>query len=428
MNRDIGLTEYLNEGQLTTNFPLAFETNRLDNFAIRLHNIRMWIARDSEALIRQFSKQFPAVFVTGARQVGKTSILTHLFPENSYVTLDDPDKAAFAENAPSDFLHSLAYPVIIDEAQYAPGLFRHIKIIIDKLKKKGQFFITGSQNFNLMQNITESLAGRTGIINLHPLSANELTKAGIMPSLEEYISAGGFPALYGDKDVVRQQWYPSYIATYLERDVRNILHVGNLRDFNRFLRAAAIRTGQTLSLSDLSRDVGVAPNTIKSWLSVLQASNIIHLLEPYFANRGKRLVKSPKLYFLDTGLAAHMMGLYTWDEIVKSPLAGALWETYAFNQIYRHLLSQGIGNPPLYYWRTKDGAEVDFIIEKGGRFIAVEAKLTGAIGTNALKGFKAFQEYYGEGSLIRGLVICKIKEDFPLGTEITASNGIMIDF
>lgn len=388
----------------------------------------MWITRDTEGLIRQFSRQFPVIFITGARQVGKTSILTHLFPRYSYITLDDPAKASEAENAPADFLGSLKYPAIIDEAQYVPGLFRHIKIITDKTKKKGQFFITGSQNFSLMQNLTESLAGRCGIINLQPLSANELIKSKQMPSIEEYISTGGFPALYADKKIVHRHWYPSYITTYLERDVRNIINIGNLRDFNRFLRASAARTGQTLSLSDLARDVGVSPNTIKSWISVLQASHIIYLLEPYHRSIGKRLVKSPKLYFLDTGLAAHLIGLYSWSEISKSHSAGALWETYAFNQIYRSLLSHGIGNPPLFFWRTKDGREVDFVIEKGGRFIAFEAKLTGSPGSEALKGFTSIKEYYGRDSLMKGFVICKIKESFSIAKDIKAVNGIAIEW
>jgi hypothetical protein len=386
----------------------------------------MWITRNAEPVIRQFAGQFPVVFVTGARQVGKTSILTHLFPEYSYVTLDDPAKASEAENSPSEFLRSLPYPVIIDEAQYAPGLFRHIKLIVDQSKKKGQFFITGSQSFSLMQNLSESLAGRCGIVSLQPLSARELFDARRMPAPEDYISAGGFPALYAGTAGESRFWYPSYVATYLERDVRNILHVGNLRDFNRFLRAAAIRTSQTLSLSDLSRDVGVAPNTIKAWLSVLEASHIISLLEPYHRSMGKRLVKAPKLYFLDTGLASHLMGLSSWKEIEKSHLAGALWETYAFNQIYRALLSRGSTNPPLYYWRTKDGQEMDFLIDKGGRFIAIEAKLTGAPGPDALKGFQALKEYYGDDAVIKGLVVCRVKDDFSMAKNARAVNGIKI--
>lgn len=388
----------------------------------------MWIKRDAERLIRQFGRQFPVVFVAGARQVGKTSILRHLFPDYAYVTLDDPARAAEAENAPSDFLGSLSYPAIIDEAQYVPGLFRQIKISVDRAKEKGRFFLTGSQNLTLMQNLTESLAGRCGIISLQPLSAGELRNVHEMPAVEEYIVTGGYPPLYAEKGIDRRYWYSSYIATYLERDVRNIMNVGNLRDFNRFLRAAAFRTAQTLSLSDLSRDVGVSPNTIKAWISVLQASHMICLLEPYYRSIGKRLVKSPKLYFLDTGLAAHLTGLFSSQEMMSSPLAGALWETYAFNQIYRHLLLQGISNPPLYFWRTKDGQEVDFLVEKGGQFIALEAKLTGSPRPEMLRGLKALQDYYGGDALLKAFVICKIKEEFSLGKGIKAINGTALDF
>jgi len=388
----------------------------------------MWIKRDAENLIGELGKQFPVVFVTGARQVGKTSILTHLFPDLSYITLDDPARAAEAINAPQDFIDALKLPAIIDEAQYAPDLFRHIKLTVDKSKKKGQFFITGSQSFPLMQNLSESLAGRCGIVSLQPLSARELEQGSKLSSVEDYISTGGFPALYALKDTNRQHWYPSYISTYLERDVRNIMHVGSLRDFNRFLRAAAIRTAQTLSFADLARDVGVAPNTIKAWISVLEASHMIHLLEPYHRSIGKRLVKSPKLYFLDTGLAANLMGLYSWQDIANSPMAGALWETYAFSQIQRHLLAQGINNPPLYYWRTKDGREVDFIIEKGGQFIAFEAKLTGAPTLDAAKGFNYFRNYYGDDSVLKEYVICRVKKDHAIGKHIRAINGLQLDF
>lgn len=387
----------------------------------------MWIKRASEGLIRDFGKQFPVVFVTGARQVGKTSILTRLFPNISYVTLDDPARAAEAINAPQDFLSSLKYPAIIDEAQYAPVLFRHIKLIVDREKKKGQFFITGSQSFPLMQNLSESLAGRCGIVNLQPLSAHELNRVNMITSVEDYISIGGYPALYAEKNINRQHWYPSYISTYLERDVRNIMHVGSLRDFNRFLRAAAARTAQTLSLADLSRDVGVAPNTIKAWISVLEASHMIYLLEPYHRSLGKRLVKSPKLYFLDTGLASNLMGLYSWQAIANSPMAGALWETYAFNQIYRHLLSHGLNNPPLYYWRTKDGREIDFIVDRGGQFIALEAKLTGAPGLDTAKGFDYFKDYYGEDALLKEYVICRVKKDHAIGKRIKAINGVTLE-
>jgi hypothetical protein len=391
----------------------------------------MWIKRDAEDLIRELGRQFPVVFVTGARQVGKTSILTHLSPDFppglSYVTLDDPAMAEEAINAPQDFIASLKLPAIIDEAQYAPELFRYIKLAVDKARLRGQFFITGSQSFPLMQNLSESLAGRCAIVNLQPLSAHELARGNLLTSIGDYISAGGFPGIYADSGIDRQHWYPAYISTYLERDVRNIMHVGSLRDFNRFLRAAAIRTAQTLSFADLSRDVGVSPNTIKAWISVLEASHMIHLLEPYHRNIGKRLVKSPKLYFLDTGLAANLMGLYSWHEIVGSPMAGALWETYAFTQIQRRLLSRGMNNPPLYYWRTKDGREVDFIVEKGGRFIAIEAKMTEVPTLNAAKGFNHFKDYYGVDAVIEEYIICRVRKDHAIGKGVKAITGVDIE-
>ncbi|WP_420265676.1 ATP-binding protein [Candidatus Magnetominusculus dajiuhuensis] len=387
----------------------------------------MWIKRDAEDLIRGLGNQFPVVFVTGARQVGKTSILTHLFPDFAYVTLDDPAMAEEAVNAPQDFLNSLKLPSIIDEAQYAPELFRHIKLIVDKAKLRGQFFLTGSQSFPLMQNLSESLSGRSAIVNLQPLSAHELSNAGLLTSIGDYISAGGFPALYADNGIDRKYWYPSYISTYLERDVRNIMHVGSLRDFNRFLRAAAVRTAQTLSFADLSRDVGVSPNTIKVWISVLEASHIIYLLEPYHRSLGKRLVKSPKLFFLDTGLAAHLMGLYSWHEITNSHMSGALWETYAFNQIQRRLLSQGINNPPIYYWRTKGGREVDFIVEKGGRFINIEAKMTGSPTSDTAKGFSHFKDYYGADAVLKEFIICRVSKDYAIGKGVKAITGVDIE-
>ncbi|MCX8069545.1 MAG: DUF4143 domain-containing protein, partial [Thermodesulfovibrionales bacterium] len=221
---------------------------------------------------------------------------------------------------------------------------------------------------------------------------------------------------------------PSYISTYIERDVRNIIQIGNLRDFNRFIRAIAIRTAQNLSFADISRDVGVSPNTIKSWVSVLEASNIIYLLEPYYRNLGKRLVKSPKIYFLDTGLCAYLMGLYTWQDIINSPMAGAIWESYVFNQIFRHLLSQGNINPPLYYWRTKEGYEIDFIVEKGGQFITFEAKLSDSQDISFTKGMKHFKNYYGADSIIKAYLLSRVKRDYTLSNGIRAINGLQFDF
>ncbi|HOK01725.1 MAG TPA: ATP-binding protein [Spirochaetota bacterium] len=384
----------------------------------------MWITRQIEYIIPKYLREFPVLLITGARQVGKTSLLKKLFPDYQYITLDDPIVAARVENSPEDFFASLKTPVIIDEAQYAPSIFRYIKIIVDKSGKKGQFLITGSQIFSLMQNLSESLAGRCGVINLHTLSMEEIKQSIPAVSLGKYIERGGFPALHSGEITEANIWYSSYISTYIERDVRNILSVSNLRDFTRFMRILSLRTGQILSLSGIANDVGVAPNTVKSWLSVLQASGHIYLLEPYYNNMGKRIAKTPKIYFCDTGLALHLMGITSWDEVEKTPIAGAIWETYIFNQIHRYYINRGINNPPLWFWRSQSGHEVDFLIEKGGKFIAIESKLTGSPDAGDYKNFYYLQNFYGKESFLKGIVACKVRESYPLEKNITAQNFI----
>ena len=389
---------------------------------MQLQNIRMWIARNIDRLIRTFHREFSALIITGARQTGKTSILRHIFPEASYVSLDDPDQAANAENSPKEFLENLKTPAIIDEAQYAPSLFRFLKIHIDRSKKKGLYLLTGSQQFSLMKNVSESLAGRCGVIHLYTLAAGELQAAIPSIKIEEIILKGGYPELYSGKHGDGKHWFPSYLSTYLERDVRNTINIAHLRDFNLFMRALALRTGQVLSLSGLARDVGVAPNTIKSWLSVLEASQHIYLLSPYHRNIGKRLVKSPKIYFCDTGLAVYLMGLKSWNDVRDSLYAGSIWETFVFNQILKHLVNKGEASPNIWFWRTNIGEEVDFLIEKGGRFIAVESKLTENPSVNDIKGFKALQNYYGENCIIKSILACKVGTSFKLDKETLVSN------
>lgn len=384
----------------------------------------MWIARKLETVLKEYKKQFPIILITGSRQVGKTSILTHVFPGATYISLDDPQHAANADNFPEDFLKGLQTPAIIDEAHYAPGIFRYLKILIDKLKTKGMYFITGSQLFPLMHNVTESLAGRCGIIHLHTLTAKEIFGAYRTIDLEDFIVKGGFPALHSDETLNYLYWYPSYVTTYLERDVRNIVNITSLRDFNRFIRALAIRTGQLLSLSHIAGDVGVSPNTVKSWLSILQTSGHVYLLEPYHRNIGKRLVKSPKIYFCDTGLAVHLMGINNWQELQRSPNAGAIWETYVFNQIYKYFLNKGQTNPNLWFWRTNTGDEVDFLIEKGSQFHAVECKLTANPGKNDIKGLMALRKYYGDESVLKSILACKVAVPFMYSREISVSNFI----
>ena len=398
----------------------------LDIFAIALQNIRMWIERIYEDTLNKLTEQFPAVVLTGARQVGKTALVRELFPDYGYVTLDLPAVAEQAEKSPETFLKTQKTPLIIDEVQYAPSIFRHIKSRVDRDKSPGQFILTGSRNFLLMQGVSESLAGRTGVLNMMNLSYREALGADADLAGETYLFRGGFPELYARSDLDPHFWHTAYLSTYLERDVRNILNVGSLRDFDRFLRAAALRTGQLLSYSELARDVGVAPNTAKSWISVLQASGQIYLLEPYHRNLSKRLIKTPKLYMCDTGLAAFLMGFETLEEILRHPVIGALWETHVVMQVVRHYASRG-RRVPIWFWRTAQGAEVDLLIEKGGRFVAIEAKFAENPGKSDLKGFDALKRYYGEDCLIAGYVASRTSHPYPLGGGIEAVSGSLIE-
>lgn len=397
---------------------------KLDFFAVTLQTICMWIARKYEKTLSELSKQFPVVVVTGPRQVGKTALVRKVFPDATYITLDLPSTAAQAEKDSENFLRNLGEPAIIDEIQYAPSLFRYLKVIIDEDRRPGRFILTGSQNFLLMQGISESLAGRCAILNMLNLSADEVR--GIDGFDEEaYLFNGGYPELYARQDINPAFWYSSYLGTYLERDVRNIMNVGSLRDFDRFLRAAATRTGQLLSYSDLARDIGISVNTARKWVSVLEASGQIYLLEPYYRNMGKRLIKSPKLYISDTGLAAFLMGFENWDAIARNPLVGALWETHIVMQIVKHYYALG-KNAPLWFWRTIQGDEVDLVIEQGERFTAVECKYAGNPGSTDIKGIKAFEKEYGKDSLLAAYIGSRTRNAYPITGTITAVPGSSI--
>ena len=398
---------------------MASRPTFLDNFAMVLQYISMWIVRKYEKTLGNLSRQFPAVVLTGARQVGKTSLVRRVFPDHAYVSLDLPAAADQAENSPRRFMSEFPEPLVIDEVQYAPALFRHLKAKIDEDKRPGRFILTGSQNFQLMQGISESLAGRCGVLQMLNLSLEELTT--IVPDASEgaYLYKGGWPELHARSDLDPHFWYAAYLSTYLERDVRNLLNVGSLRDFDRFLRAVAARTGQLLSFSDLARDVGIAPNTAKKWVSVLQASGQVLLLEPYHRNLGKRLVKSPKIYLGDTGLALFLMGFDSWETAAHSPLAGALWETHVVMQVVRHFTANGKW-VPLWFWRTAGGAEVDLLIERGGRFTAIEAKLTERPEPNDLKGIAALERFYGPDSLVEGIVACRTARVYQMSARICA--------
>ncbi len=377
----------------------------------------MWIPRYSENLFRRMAKQFPAVIVTGARQAGKTSLLHRMIPQASYLSLDLPANAEAARTAPEQLLEQYPSPVIIDEIQYAPSLLRHLKYRIDKNRSPGQYFLTGSQVFQLMQGVSESLAGRCGILNLHTLSRAELLAAGRPIEEASYVFLGGYPELHVGAEAVL--WFPAYVATYLERDVRNVLRVVDLQDFNRFVRACALRTSQVLNYSDIARDTGVAPNTARKWVGLLQSSAVVSLIEPYWGNRTKRLIKAPKLVFLDTGLAAFLSGFRSEEALFSSSLAGAFWESHVFGQILRQDASRGEA-AVLHYWRTANGAEVDLVIEQaGGMAIAVECKWKEHPDIADAAGLRALEAV--EKDRIKGkFILCRTKASYKLtdGTSV----------
>ncbi|MBN8249920.1 MAG: ATP-binding protein [Verrucomicrobia bacterium] len=336
----------------------------------------MWFERDVSARIRRLAGQFPALVLTGARQTGKTALLRHLFPEASFVSLDLPSAAHQADTAGDEFLQAQPEPLIVDEIQYAPGLFRHLKRVIDADRHRmGRFLMTGSQKFQLMQSASESLAGRCALLELDTLSLSEV-RAGRgkkTPEPAEFLWRGGYPELHRAPDLDPRDFFTGYVATYLERDVRQALHIASLRDFERFVRACALRGGQLLNLAELARDVGIAGTTARDWLSVLEASGQVVLLEPWFNNAGKRMIKTPKLYLRDTGLMCFLLGLDSSAALERSPFIGAVWETFILGQMLRARQATGTA-ARIFFWRDAHGVEVDFVVEHEGRLRLIEAK------------------------------------------------------
>ena len=375
----------------------------------------MYLHRTLEDFIRRISRQFPAVLVTGARQVGKTTLLKYLKEgERSLVTNDDPMILNLARSDPALFIQRFPPPVLIDEIQYAPGLLPHIKMTIDINRRPGVFWLTGSQQFHLMQRISESLAGRIAIIKLLGLSRRELmgqysTSAPFVPvpemlrdeqtgggrplglmELYDLIWRGSFPEIALKRDMDRNIFFSSYVQTYLQRDVRDLARVGDEMTFLRFIRAAAARTGQMLNLSELARDAGIAPNTAKKWLSIMEASGIIYLLEPYFTNLTKRMVKTPKLYFLDTGLCAYLTGWSSPETLEAGAMSGAILETWILTELLKTYWHNGL-EAPFFYYRDKDKKEIDLLIIRDGTIYPLEFKKTASPGKNDVRHFRMLE-------------------------------------
>lgn len=331
------------------------------------------LPRDATAALRRLARGFPVVAVTGPRQSGKTTLVRATFPGKAYVSLEDPDERALALADPRAFLGRFARGAILDEVQRAPELFSYLQTRVDERRTAGQFVLTGSQQFGLMASITQSLAGRVGLVHLLPFALAELKTQGTLgAALSGVLFRGLYPPVVSRR-VAPTQWYANYVATYVERDVRQVAAISDLAAFRRFLRMCAARCGGLLNLSGLANDCGISHVTARAWLTVLEASYIVHLLPPYHVNFGKRLVKTPKLYFYDTGLAAYLLDIRESRQLETHPARGALFESLLVSEWLKHRFNRALPTNA-FFWRDNVGNEIDLLLDRGRSLQPVEMK------------------------------------------------------
>jgi predicted AAA+ superfamily ATPase len=363
------------------------------------------IERIAKKKILELSEKIPVITVTGPRQSGKTTLVKSIFPSYSYVNLEYTDNRRFAADDPRGFLRSFSDGVIIDEVQHVPTLLSYIQGNVDESGLMGRYILTGSQNLLLLQNVSQSLAGRTAILHLLPLSLEELfAKKYKRAAYEDWIVQGFYPRLY-DKKLSPQDWIPDYIETYLERDVRNVLNVQDLSLFRTFLRLCAGRIGQILNLSSLGNDIGVDQKTVRKWLSVLEATFTVFILRPYFRNFNKRMIKSPKLYFIDTGIACNLLEIKSPSELSSHYARGALFENLILSELWKNNLNRAL-QPDIYFWRDSNGHEVDCLAESAGKIRGLEIKSGRTVAKDFFDGLQFLQEAAGvlfdKGEVIYG--------------------------
>lgn len=347
------------------------------------------IKRTAEARLIKLAKTFRSVAVVGPRQSGKTTLCRAVFPQKPYVSLENPDTLEFATSDPRGFLSQFKSGAILDEVQRAPQLFSYLQQVLDETKKKGLFILTGFNNFLLQQNITQTLSGRIAYIQLLPLSLQELKESKkIKTGYTWHILSGGYPEVIAKKNNPAD-WYGHYITTYVERDVRQLKNISNLSQFIKLLKLCAGRTGQLLNLTALSNDCGIDQKTVAAWLSVLQSSFIIYLLKPYHTNFNKRITKTAKLYFYDTGVACSLLGISNAKQITTHAAKGALFENLVISELLKERFNAGAADN-LYYWRDKTGNEVDVLMDNAGKLTAIEMKAGETISTDFFKGIEYF--------------------------------------
>jgi uncharacterized protein len=369
------------------------------------------VRRTMEAVLQDKARHYPVVTLTGPRQSGKTTLARSAFPDLPYANLEDPGQREYALNDPREFLGRHPGGLVIDEAQRAPDLFSYIQVLVDQEDRPGRFILTGSHNFLLMKSIRQSLAGRAAVLHLLPLSLAEL--AGRPPldldrlgrdlprpddtgrgDLMATLFRGGYPRLH-DKALEPQDWLANYTRTYVERDVQEVLRVSDLEVFGRFLGLCAGRNGQLLNLTSLANDCGISHPTARSWLSVLETSFLVKLLRPHHRNFNKRLVKSPKLYFLDTGLLCYLLRIRSPEELRTHAQRGAIFESLVLSELVKNFLNRGL-DADLYFWRDSSGREIDFVIDRGHELVPIEAKSSTTIAEDALAGLSRWQELAGQ--------------------------------
>ncbi|MFZ5470695.1 MAG: ATP-binding protein [Myxococcota bacterium] len=400
-----------------------------------------FVSRSLEPTLRRAVRTFPAVLLTGARQTGKTTLLRERFSStHRYLSLERPDVRARALADPLGFFEENPPPLILDEIQRAPELLHYLKDWIDSDRRPGRWLLTGSQTLALMRDVSQTLAGRIAVLTLDPFSVSETLGIGALDvdeclsrifggkaaptkvragrkALADWLLRGGFPEIRLHPRADRHLWLSSYVQTYLERDVRDLLRVGDLRSFGRFLGLVAARSGTLLNMADLGRDAGVTGPTAKSWLSVLEASQLVYLLRPHHASFGKRLVKSPKLYLLDTGLVTYLTGIHSAEAALQSASAGALVETAVVAEWVK-LFRQNGEQPPLTFWRSSAGDEVDLVIERGGQLYGLEVKATSTPTPYHANGLSRWLDLAGASA--KGALACNVSRPLALRPQLRA--------